>query len=175
MCLSLPLRRLQPCFAPTPALRGWWSTALAGAAAAALLTLAQVWPARPAGPRFRDVRELRAWAAGRGLYCRSDWEDGRVTAALAVSTRPLTWGEVGRLCPAAGARLAGKGVLWAVNRSPGLDGMPAPPWDGECRAWGGILVTGDPDFLDVIERGGPSGQSRGSPGDNPFPEREVHP
>jgi hypothetical protein len=139
----------------TPMLRGWWSLALAGAAAAALLALAAAWPGQRSALRFRDVRELRAWAERRGLHCRSDWQDGRVTATLALSAHPLSWEDVSRLCP--GARGGGAGreeTVWAVNCSPGLEELPVPPWNGECRAWGDVLVTGDPELLDRLERGG---------------------
>jgi hypothetical protein len=126
---------------------------VAGATAALLLALAVAWWGRRHAPAFRDVGELQARAECQGLYCRSDRQDGRVTTALAISTRPLTWEELGWLCPGVLApRAAGSGVAWAVNRSADLDGMPAPPWDGECRVWGGVLVTGDPELLDRLER-----------------------
>jgi hypothetical protein len=126
---------------------------VAGTAVALLLVLALAWWGRQHAPAFRDVVELQARAEGQGLYCQSDRQDGRVTTALAISTRPLTWEELTRLCPGVLApRAAGSGVAWAVNRTADLDGMPAPPWDGECRIWGGVLVTGDPELLDRIER-----------------------
>jgi hypothetical protein len=134
--------------------RGWVSVGLAVAAVPLLLWLAQAALGPSPAPDFSDVRALQAWAEAHGLYCRSDWQDGRVTAAVAVSTRPLTWEEVGRLCP--GDRERGsrwQGVVWAVTRSPAVDATPGTPWGGECRAWGGILVTGDPALLDDIEGG----------------------
>jgi hypothetical protein len=121
-----------------------------------LLLGAKAWLGPRPGPRFRDVRELAAWAEGRGLHCRSDWQDGRVTGGLAVSTRPLTWDQVGRLCRAAPGQGADwEGVVWALNRGSGLNALPGPPWDGECRVWGGILVTGDRHLLDRLEGEGP--------------------
>jgi hypothetical protein len=100
--------------------------------------LARVWLGPRQGPRFSNVRELQAWAEGRGLHCRSDAEDGSVTGGVAVSTRPLTWEHVGRLCRAApGKGPRWEGVIWAMNRARGVDTLPAPPWDGECRVWGG--------------------------------------
>jgi hypothetical protein len=137
---------------PRPRLRSL--LVLVALAVLPLLWLAQAWLGPPQGPRFRDVRELQAWAEGRGLHCRSDWQDGRVTAELALSTRPLTWEQVGRLCRAApGQGPDWEGVIWAVNRSAALEDLPVPPWDGECRVWGGVLVTGDRRLLDRIERG----------------------
>jgi hypothetical protein len=132
-------------------LRGAWLVGLAGAATL-LLVLLLGRPLPRGVPRFRDVRELQGWAEGHGLYCRSDREDGRVVGGLAISTRPLAWGEMVALCKRdrqCGTRWVG--VVWALDRSPGLDEMPAPPWDGECRLWGGVLVTGDPALLDRIE------------------------
>jgi hypothetical protein len=104
------------------------------------------------GPQFSNVQELKAWADHRELYCRSDWEDGRVTAGLAVSIHPLTWEQVGRLC--VGRQKHGpqwEGIIWAINRQTDLDATPVAPWDGECRDWGVILVTGDRRLLDLIE------------------------
>jgi hypothetical protein len=134
---------------PRPWLK--WQVALAGLSVL-LALLARAWLGPRQGPRFRNVRELRAWAERRGLHCRSDAQDGSVTGGVAVSTRPLTWEHVGRLCRAApgkGARW--EGVIWAMNRARGVDTLPTPPWDGECRVWGGILVTGDRRLLDRIE------------------------
>jgi hypothetical protein len=104
------------------------------------------------GPHFNNVQELKAWAESQGFYCRSDREDGRVTAGLAVSIYPLTWEQVGRLC--VGHRRQEPqwdGIIWAINRQTNLDVAPIPPWDGECREWGGVLATGDRRFLDRIE------------------------
>jgi hypothetical protein len=104
------------------------------------------------GPQFHNVQQLKAWAESREFYCRSDWEDGRVTSSLAVSIRPLTWEQVGRLC--VGRHRQGpqwEGIIWAIDRQTNLDVAPVPPWDGECRDWGGIQVTGDPRLLDRIE------------------------
>ena len=134
-----------------------WTCLAAGFACAAVasLILAPAWLAAHTSPRFRNVRELKTWAEARGLHCRSDAKDGRVVRSLAVSTRPLSWGAVNRLGV---LRLPGRegglaGIVWAVNRGTALDRLEAAPWDGECRAWGGVLVTGDPDLLDRIERG----------------------
>jgi hypothetical protein len=134
-----------------PSFRPWLPVALAGAGVLAILLLIHAWAGPRPGPRFRDVRDLKGWAERHGLYCRSDWQDGRVTAGLAVSTSPLTWERVSCL-PRGDVKAAPwQGVVWAINRTPALDGMPAPPLDGECRVWGGILVTGDPRLLDHIE------------------------
>jgi hypothetical protein len=138
-----------------PRLPSWRPVALAGLTLLPLLWLAQAWLTPRTGPRFRNVRELKTWAEGHGLYCRSDWEDGRVTGGLAVSTRPLTWERAAGLCrAAAGQGAEWEGVIWAMNRGSALTALPAPPWHGECRAWGGILVTGDLRLLDHIEREG---------------------
>jgi hypothetical protein len=135
-----------------PRFRGWWQVALAGLAVVPLWLLGQAWLGPREGLRFRNVRELKAWAEGRGLHCRSDWEDGRVTSGLAVSTRPLTWEQVGRLCLATPGQGAGwEGVIWAVNWPCGPDPTRQPPWDGESRVWGKVLVTGDRGLLDRLE------------------------
>src|SRR5262249_14284532 len=106
------------------------------------------------GLRFRDVRELKAWAEGRGLHGRSDWQDGRVTGGLALSPRPLTWEQVGRLCRAAPGRgPAWEGGLWAGARSAAVGAVAGPPWHGACRVWGDVLVSGAPALLDRVERG----------------------
>ena len=130
-----------------------WQVVLVGLMVPPLLLLAKAWLGRRQGPRFANVWELKAWAETHGLYCRSDAKDGRVSRGLAVSTRALTWEEVASLGlvrrPGHEAGLAG--ILWAVNRSSEVDSLRGPPWYGECRAWGGVLVTGDPDFLDRIE------------------------
>jgi hypothetical protein len=102
------------------------------------------------GPHFNSVQELKAWAGSRELYCRSDWEDGRVSAGLAVSIHPLTWEQVGRLCVGRQGP-QWEGIIWAIDRQTNSDVAPVPPWDGECRDWGGILVTGDRRLLDRIE------------------------
>jgi hypothetical protein len=135
----------------TPRTR-WWYVALAGLAGLPLLWFARAWVGPRQGLCFRNVGELKSWAEGRGLCCRSDWEDGRVTGGLAVSTRPLTWEQVGGLCRATtGQGAHWEGVIWAINWPPGSSRLPTPPWDGECRVWGGILVTGDRRLLDRLE------------------------
>jgi hypothetical protein len=139
----------------------WRVAVVAGATGAALLlalTLDRV--AAPAPPQFRDVCELKAWAEARGLCCQSDREDGRVQRTLVVSTRPLTWQQVAHMCR---IRLPGRergpergwdGIVWAINRDPTGIRLVQPPWEGECRTWGGILVMGDPRLLDWIEAAG---------------------
>ena len=137
-----------------PRRRLWYLVVLVGLAGLPLLLLARAWLGPRQGLQFGNVQELKAWADSRGLHCRSDWEDGRVTGGLALSTRPLTYEQVGRLCRAApGQRADWEGVIWAMNHSSALESMPAAPWDGECRVWGRVLVTGDPALLDRIERG----------------------
>jgi hypothetical protein len=105
-------------------------------------------PRRP--PAFCDVRELQAWAGRRGLHCRSDSKDGKVTRSLAVSIRPLTWEEAA--CAVRYRRGNLPGVLWAINWSPSLK---LPPGGAACRVWGQVLVTGDPHLLDRLERDDP--------------------
>jgi hypothetical protein len=78
--------------------------ALAGLAVLALLLLAQQWFGPRRGLRFSNVRQLEAWAEQRGLHCRSDRQDGGVTNALALSTRPLSWEAVVGLCRGAPGR-----------------------------------------------------------------------
>ena len=90
-----------------PRRRLWFLVVLVGLAVLPLLWLARAWLGPRQGPHFGNVQELKAWAEGRGLHCRSDWQDGRVTSGLAISTRPLTWEQVGRLCLAAPGRGAG--------------------------------------------------------------------
>jgi hypothetical protein len=109
-------------------------------------------------PAFRDVRELQGWAERRGLYCRSDRKDDKVVFTLAVATRPLTWEQVNSHAlrpPGPAVDHAWQGVVWAINRPANAANMAAPPWFGECRAWGGVLVTGDRSFLDQLERAAP--------------------
>ena len=132
-----------------------WPVVLAGLAVLPLLWLAPAWLGPRQGLRFSNVRELKTWAEGRGLYCQSDRRDGRVTAGLALATQPLTWEQVGGLCRGtAGQGAAWEGIIWAINRPAGLEGTPAPPWNGECRLWGGVLVTGDRRLLDRLEEEG---------------------
>jgi hypothetical protein len=132
--------------------RLWWPVALAGLCVLPLLWLAPAWLGPRPAPRFRNVQELKAWAEGRRLHCASDRRDGKVVAGVAVSTHPLTWEQVGGLCrAAAGQGARWEGVVWAINRSSSLDATPAPPWNGECRVWGDILVTGDRHLLDRLE------------------------
>jgi hypothetical protein len=132
--------------------RLWWYVALAGLALLPLLLFTQPRHRPRQGLQFASTQELKAWAEGRGLYCRSDWEDGRVTDGLAISTRPLTWEQVGRLCRSApGKGAEWQGVIWAMAPPGDRDAVPVLPWDGECRAWGEILVTGDRAFLDRLE------------------------
>jgi hypothetical protein len=133
--------------------RELWLTLVACAGALALLLLPFTCFSPHALPQFRDVVELRTWAEGHGLHCRSDRKDGKVGGGLAVSTRPLKWEEVVPLTK--GRQVLGPAwsqIVWAVNRTPGLASMPAPPWDGECRIWGDVVATGDPALLDLIER-----------------------
>jgi len=97
-------------------------------------------------PNFNNVQELVAWAKDHGLHYRSDWQDGRVTSGITLSTRQITWEQICLLCRAApGQRPNWKGVIWAIDRGT----LTTPPW--ECRVWGKILVTGDPALLDRIE------------------------
>jgi hypothetical protein len=130
--------------------RWWWAVTLAGLSVLQLLALAWFGPRR--GLQFRDVQELKTWADVRGLHCRSDWKDGRVTDGLAVSVRPLTWEQVMRLFPkgAPGKGPNWEGVIWAINCSADLEALAEPPY-GECRVWGGILVSGDRRLLDRLE------------------------
>jgi hypothetical protein len=139
----------------------WRVAVVAGATGATLLlalTLGRV--AAPAPPQFRNVRALKAWAQARGLCWQSDREDGRVLRILVISTRPLTWMEVAHMCR---IRLPGRergpergwdGIVWAIDRDPTGFPLAHPPWEGECRIWGDILVKGDPRLLDWIEAAG---------------------
>jgi hypothetical protein len=137
-----------------PRPRLWFSVLFIGLAVLPLLWLGQTWFGPRQGPRFRDVRELAAWAADHGLHCCSDWRDGRVTTGLALSRHPLTWEQVGLLSRAIPGRgPEWEGIIWATNYSTALKGLTGPPWQGECRLWGDVLVTGDPVLLDRIERG----------------------
>jgi hypothetical protein len=132
--------------------RLWRPVALAGFLVLPLLVLTQTCLGPRQGPCFRNVEELKTWAEERGLYCQSDRRDGKVAAGLALSTRPLTWQQVGGLCRTTGGEgAAWEGIIWAINRTTGGDAAPVPPWNGECRVWGGILVTGDRHLLDRIE------------------------
>jgi hypothetical protein len=132
--------------------RLWWYVALAGLTVLPFLLLAQGRLGPRQALRFRNVQELQAWAEARGLYCRSDWEDGRGTDCLALSTHPLTWEQVGCLCPSAlGKGADWEGVIWAMNPPSTLDAAPVQPWFSECRVWGRILVTGDRRLLDRLE------------------------
>jgi hypothetical protein len=131
--------------------RLWGYATLAGLAVL-LLLLALARQGAREGLRFRNVQELKVWAEGHGLYCRSDWEDGRVTDGVAIATHPLTWEQVGRLCrsmPGAGDEW--DGVLWAMTLPGNRDVEPILPWGGDCRRWGEILVAGDPALLDRLE------------------------
>jgi hypothetical protein len=127
----------------------WRPLALGGLVVLPVLVLTQTCLGPRQGPCFRNVQELKTWAEERGLYCQSDRRDGKVAAKLALSTRPLTWQQVGGLLKQPGAHW--DGVIWAINRTTGTDAAPVPPWNGECRVWGGILVTGDRHLLDRIE------------------------
>jgi hypothetical protein len=134
-----------------PALR-WWRVTLAGLIAIPLLLLIRAWLSPRPGPRFGDVGELKAWAQSRGWYCQSDSKDSKVLAGLALSTHPLTWEQVASFCRASFKEgPEWEGMIWAINRPAALDAMPGPPWKGECRLWGNILVTGDRCLLDRIE------------------------
>jgi hypothetical protein len=132
--------------------RIWRFAALAGLTVVPLLVLAKTSFGPGQGVRFSDVQELKVWAENHGLYCRSDRRDGKVSSGLAISTRPLTWKQVGGLCRARpGQRVEWEGIIWAINRPASADGISASPWQSECRVWGGILVTGDRHMLDRIE------------------------
>jgi hypothetical protein len=122
--------------------------------AALLLVAATVasFVSRP-GPAFRDLAGLRAWAEARGLHCRSDRADGVLDPrrGMAVSTRPLTWREVGSLPKTEPAPGRWRGVIWVECRSGHDPSQPGSTW-GACRRWGGLHATGDPALLDHIER-----------------------
>jgi hypothetical protein len=126
-----------------------WPLTLAGLTLLPFLWVALAWVGPQPSPQFRSVRDLQAWAERRGLYCCSDRKDGRVTAGLALSTRPLSWEQVSGIAKEPGAHW--DGVVWAVDVTPQVEGMSEPPWQGECRRWGRILVTGDCRLLDRIE------------------------
>jgi hypothetical protein len=135
--------------------RIWRYLAFAGLALVPLLALAPMCFGPRQGVHFRDVRDLKAWAEDHDLNCRSDRKDGTVSAGLAISTRPLTWKQVGGLCRARpGQEIKWEGVIWAINRPAGMDAMPASPWQSHYRIWGGILVTGDRNLLDRMEAEG---------------------
>jgi hypothetical protein len=138
----LPQRLRQAC----------WLAALA-VGVAVPLGLAPAWFRSREAPQFQDVRELQAWAERRGLYCRSDRADNKVTRWLAVATRPVSWDEANSVPlwrPGARRHGALPGVVWAANCSPSL---ALPPGGGACRVWGQVVVAGDPQLLDRIERG----------------------
>jgi hypothetical protein len=124
-----------------------------GAALLLLAAVAASFVGRP-GPAFRDVAGLRAWAEARGLHCGTDRADGVIDTGrgMAVSTRPLTWREVGSLPPKA-APVTGRwrGVVWVEYRSRHHPSLPGSTW-GACRRWGELHVMGDPELLDRIER-----------------------
>ena len=132
-----------------------WSATAGACAGLVCLLVAPAWLAPGRAPCFRDVQELRAWAEARGLHCQSDRQDGRIFNGMAVSTRPLTWLDAGGWARLQLSGHEGAGLVWAINRGPNLDRLSGPPWYGECRAWGGILVTGDPRLLDRLEAEGP--------------------
>jgi hypothetical protein len=128
-------------------LRRRWPAAFAGLTLMALVLFAKQ---HEQSPRFRDVLHLRAWAEDHGFQCQSDRCDGQVANGVAVSTRRLTWEEVGGLDRCVRGP-AWDGIAWAINISPTVQTLP---WYGECRVWGGVIVTGDPRLLDYIQRGG---------------------
>jgi hypothetical protein len=64
--------------------RSWRPVAVAGLTVPPLLLLAQAWLNSQQGPQFGNVSDLQARAEGRGLYCRSDWQDGRVDKPLSL-------------------------------------------------------------------------------------------
>jgi hypothetical protein len=130
-------------------LRLQWPLVLAGLTLLPFVWVALAWLGPRPRPQFRSVWDLRDWAERRGLYCRSDWKDGRVTAGMALSTHPLSWEQVGGLHKKPGAHW--DGVVWAVNITWQVERLPGPPWQGACRRWGRILVTGDRRLLDRIE------------------------
>jgi hypothetical protein len=134
-------------------LRGWRSVVVAALLVLALLLLAKVWLCRARGPHFRDVGELRTWAETRGLFCRSDRRNGKVTEGLALSSHRMSWEQVAVLCrgrPGKGPEW--KEVIWAINLYSRFGVQTDPPWHGECRIWGAVIVTGDRGLLDRIER-----------------------
>jgi hypothetical protein len=132
----------------------WLSVVLVALAVLPLRWLGPAWFGSRQELQFRNVRDLATWAEARGLHCRSDTEDGRVTNGVAVSRRPLTLKQVARLYKASPERgPQWEGVIWASNYGSVLKAMLTPPWEGECRVWGGVLVTGDPALLDALERG----------------------
>jgi hypothetical protein len=133
--------------------RSWLYVALVGLGG--LLLLAQAGRGPRPGPCFGNVQELKAWAEGCGLYYRSDWEDGRITDGLFVSTHPLEWERVGCLCRGApGQSARWEGIIWATAPPGDWDTTPLSPWGADCHVWGGILVTGDRRLLDRIEAEG---------------------
>jgi hypothetical protein len=70
---------------------------------------------------------------------------------MAVSSRPLTWEDVGSLPPKAGPVTGRwKGIIWAARRCPQDGGLPAGQWAAP-RVWGELHVMGDPALLDRIE------------------------
>src|SRR5215469_5581564 len=84
-----------------------WSLTLAGLTLLPFLWVALAWLGPRPSPQFRSVRDLKAWAERRGLYCCSDRKDGRVTAGLALSTRPLSWEQVSGIPKEPGAHWDG--------------------------------------------------------------------
>jgi hypothetical protein len=131
--------------------RCWRSVGAASLLIVLLAVVERTW-LRPQGRRFADVRELKTWAEARGLFCRSDRRDGEVREGLAVSTHAMTWEQAGGLCRATpGEGPDWKGVVWAINLYSKLGVKTGPPWNGECRVWGSIIVTGDRSLLDQLE------------------------
>jgi hypothetical protein len=136
-----------------------------GAAVLLVVAVAAAFVGRP-GPAFEDLAGLRAWAEARGLHCGSDRADGVIDTGrgMTVSTRPLTWLEVGAL-PSKAAPVTGRwrGIIWVECRRGRHPSQPGCTW-GACRCWGALHATGDPELLDRIEReadlpaGGASGR-----------------
>jgi hypothetical protein len=102
-------------------------------------------------PAFRDLGGLKAWAEAHGLHCCSDAATGPISTGMAVSTRPLTWLEVGSLPPRTVPITAPwRGILWAQPAGRVDRRQPGRLWSA-CRHWGDLHVTGDPELLDRIE------------------------
>lgn len=131
--------------------RCWLSVGVTSLLLVLLAVLERTW-LHPPGRRFADVSELKAWAEAHAFFCQSDREDGDAREGVAVSTHAITWEQAGGLCRATpGEDPAWTGVIWAANLYSKLGMQIARPWNGECRLWGNIIVTGDRLLLDQLE------------------------
>ena len=127
-----------------------WNRWMAGALAAlALAGLAHVTRAHELS--FANLEEAKARLLSAGFRCTSDNASGKVVTGFLVSKEGLAWNDAAVLCKIGKMGPKWKGKAWVTMSSPAWQ-LQTVPDEAGLRGWGGVLVFGDQDLLDELDR-----------------------